>query len=142
MKGLQGKGVDRPDAVISEPKHFAVHGIPEAGSNTAPVNMGEREVRSSFLPVFEAAVREGGALSVMAAYSELDGIPCVDNKWLLTDVLRKEWGFKGFVLSDLGAVKMSFETHHVAASVPDALAQALKAGLDMQFYDPARWVRP
>jgi beta-glucosidase len=97
--------------------------------------MGEREVRSSFLPVFEAAVREGGALAMMAAYSELDGIPCVDNKWLLTDVLRKEWGFRGFVLSDLGAIKMSMETHHVAASVPDALAQALKAGLDMQFYD-------
>jgi beta-glucosidase len=135
VKGLQGKGVDQPDAVIAEPKHFAVHGVPEAGSNTAPVNMGEREVRSSFLPVFEAAVREGGALSMMAAYSELDGIPCVDNKWLLTDVLRKEWGFKGFVLSDLGAIKMSMETHHVAASVPDALAQALKAGLDMQFYD-------
>jgi beta-glucosidase len=135
VKGLQGKGVDQPDAVIAEPKHFAVHGVPEAGSNTAPVNMGQREVRSSFLPVFEAAVREGGALSMMAAYSELDGIPCVDNKWLLTDVLRKEWGFKGFVLSDLGAIKMSMETHHVAASVPDALAQALKAGLDMQFYD-------
>jgi len=135
VKGLQGKGVDQPDAVIAEPKHFAVHGVPEAGSNTAPVNMGQREVRSSFLPVFEAAMREGGALSMMAAYSELDGIPCVDNKWLLTDVLRKEWGFKGFVLSDLGAIKMSMEVHHVAASVPDALAQALKAGLDMQFYD-------
>jgi len=135
VKGLQGKAVSLPDAVISEPKHFAVHGVPEAGSNTAPVNMGEREVRSAFLPVFEAAVREGGALSMMAAYSELDGIPCVDNKWLLTDVLRKEWGFKGFVLSDLGAIKMSLETHHVASSVPDALAQSLKAGLDMQFYD-------
>ncbi len=135
VKGLQGKGVDQPDAVISEPKHFAVHGIPEAGSNTSPVNMGEREVRSSFLPVFEAAVREGGALAIMAAYSELDGIPCVDNKWLLTDVLRREWGFRGFVLSDLGAIKMSMETHHVAASAPDALAQALKAGLNMQFYD-------
>jgi beta-glucosidase len=135
VKGLQGKGVDHPDAVISEPKHFAVHGIPEAGSNTAPVNIGEREARSSFLYVFEKAVREGGALSMMAAYSELDGIPCVDNKWLLTDVLRREWGFKGFVLSDLGAIKMSYENHHTAASPADALAQTLKAGLDMQFYD-------
>jgi beta-glucosidase len=139
VKGLQGKGVDHPDAVISEPKHFAVHGIPEAGSNTAPVLMGEREVRTAFLPVFEAAVREGGALSMMAAYSELDGIPCVDNKWLLTDVLRKEWGFKGFVLSDLGAIRMSLENHHVAANVPDAMAQTLKAGLNMQFYD---WPHP
>ncbi len=139
VKGLQGKGVEQPDAVISEPKHFAVHGIPEAGSNTAPVNMGEREARSAFLYVFEKAVREGGALGMMAAYSELDGIPCVDNRWLLTDVLRKEWGFKGFVLSDLGAIRMTLEDHHTAANIPDALAQTLKAGLDMQFYD---WPHP
>lgn len=135
IEGLQGKGVDKPDAVISEPKHFAVHGIPEAGSNTAPVNVGEREARSSFLYVFEKAVREGGALSMMAAYSELDGIPCVDNHWLLTDVLRKEWGFKGFVLSDLGAIKMSLENHHVVATPAEALARSLNAGLNMQFYD-------
>jgi len=135
VKGFQGQGVDRPDAVVAEPKHFAVHGIPEAGSNTAPVNIGEREARSSFLYVFEKAVREGGALSMMAAYSELDGIPCVDNGWLLTDVLRKEWGFKGFVLSDLGAIKMSLENHHIASDIPDALSQTLKAGLNMQFYD-------
>lgn len=135
VKGLQGQGVNHSDAVISEPKHFAVHSIPEAGSNTSPVNIGEREARSAFLYVFEKAVREGGALGMMAAYSEIDGIPCVDNKWLLTDVLRKEWGFKGFVLSDLGAIKMSYENHHTAASPADALAQTLNAGLDMQFYD-------
>jgi beta-glucosidase len=135
VKGLQGSSLDRSDAVIAEPKHFAVHSIPEGGSNTAPVNMGEREARSSFLYVFEKAVREGHAMGVMAAYSELDGIPCVDNKWLLTDVLRKEWGFRGFVLSDLGAIKMSLVNHRVASDTSDALAQSLKAGLDMQFYD-------
>src|SRR5882724_884589 len=135
VKGMQGGDVSKNDAVVSEPKHFSVHGIPEAGSNTSPVNIGEREARSAFLYVFEKAVREGGALSMMAAYSEIDGIPCVDNKWLLTDVLRKEWGFKGFVLSDLGAIKMSLENHHVAASTEDALTQTLKAGLNMQFYD-------
>ncbi|HTD99887.1 MAG TPA: glycoside hydrolase family 3 N-terminal domain-containing protein [Mucilaginibacter sp.] len=135
VKGLQGSKLSNPDAVIAEPKHFAVHGIPEAGSNTAPVNMGEREARSSFLYVFEKAVKEGGALGMMAAYSELDGIPCVDNKWLLKDVLRKEWGFKGFVLSDLGAIRMSLNNHHVASSPADAMAQTLTAGLDMQFYD-------
>jgi beta-glucosidase len=135
VKGMQGDGLSHSDAVIAEPKHFATHGIPEGGSNTGPVEMGERENRSSFLYVFEKAVREGGAMGIMAAYSELDGIPCVDNKWLLTDVLRKEWGFKGFVLSDLGAIRMTLENHHVAADSSDALAQALKAGLDMQFYD-------
>ena len=135
VRGLQGGDVSHADAVIAEPKHFSVHGVPEAGSNTAPVNIGEREARSSFLYVFEKAIKEGGALSMMAAYSEIDGIPCVDNKWLLTDVLRKEWGFKGFVLSDLGAIKMSLENHRVAADIPDALSQTLKAGLNMQFYD-------
>ncbi len=135
VKGLQGNKLSDFDAVISKPKHFAVHGVPEAGSNTAPVNMGEREARSSFLYVFEKAIKEGGALGMMAAYSEIDGVPCVDNRWLLKDVLRNEWGFKGFVLSDLGAVKMSLYNHQIAKNPADALAQAITAGLDMQFYD-------
>jgi beta-glucosidase len=135
VKGLQGSSLDRADAVIAEPKHFAVHGIPEAGSNTSPVSIGEREARTSFLYVFEKAVRDGGAMGIMAAYHELDGIPCVDNKWLLTDVLRKEWGFKGFVLSDLGAIKMTLENHKVASDTSDALSQTFKAGMNMQFYD-------
>lgn len=135
VKGMQGKSLNSNDAVVSEPKHFAVHGIPEAGSNTAPVSIGEREARTSFLYVFEKAVRDGGAMGIMAAYHELDGIPCVDNKWLLTDILRKEWGFKGFVLSDLGAIRMTLENHKVAADTIDALAQTIKAGMNMQFYD-------
>jgi beta-glucosidase len=135
VKGMQGEGLNHPDAVIAEPKHFMTHGIPEGGSNTAPVNMGERQNRTDFLYPFEKAVRDGGAMGIMAAYSELDGIPCVDNHWMLTDVLRKEWGFKGFVLSDLGAIKLSLTAHHVAGDTADAMAQTLHAGLDMQFYD-------
>ena len=92
-------------------------------------------MRSDYLYVFEKALRDGGAMAIMAAYHDLDGIPCVDNKWLLTDVLRKEWGFKGFVLSDLGAISMTLDNHHVASSVSDALAQTFKAGMNMQFYD-------
>ena len=135
VKGLQGASLDRGDAVVAEPKHFAIHGIPEAGSNTSPVSIGEREARSTFLYVFEKAVRDGGAMGIMAAYHDLDGIPCVDNKWLLTDVLRKEWGFKGFVLSDLGAIRMTLDDHKVAADTVDALAQTFEAGMNMQFYD-------
>ncbi len=135
VKGFQGTSLDREDAVVAEPKHFGVHSIPEAGSNTSPVNIGEREARSTFLNVFEKAVRDGGAMGIMAAYHEIDGIPCVDNKWLLTDVLRKEWGFKGFVLTDLGAIRMTLNDHRVATDTSDALAQAFKAGLNMQFYD-------
>lgn len=135
VKGMQGEGLNRPDAVIAEPKHYMTHGIPEGGTNTAPVNIGERLNRTDFLYPFEKAVRVGGAMGIMAAYSELDGIPCVDNYWSLTEVLRREWGFKGFVLSDLGAIKMTITSHHVARDTADALAQTLKAGLDMQFYD-------
>ena len=84
---------------------------------------------------FEKAVKEGGAMGIMAAYHELDGIPCVENKWLLTNVLRKEWGFKGFVLSDLGAIRMTVNSHKTAKDTTDAVAQTIKAGLNMQFYD-------
>lgn len=135
VKGLQGGDVSKADAVISEPKHFAVHPAPEAGSNTGPVNMGERAIRSDYLPTFRKAVEKGGALGIMAAYHEIDGVPCVDNHWLLTDVLRKDWGFKGMVLSDLGAIKMSLVDHHVAKDRAAALAQTINAGLNMQFYD-------
>jgi beta-glucosidase len=135
VKGMQGKGINQPDAVIAEPKHFVAHSVPEAGSNTGPIFLGEREVRSNFMVTFEKAVREGGAMGIMAAYHELDGIPCVSNKWLLKDVLRKEWGFKGFVLSDLGAIKMTINNHMTAKDTTDAMVQTIKAGLNMQFYD-------
>jgi beta-glucosidase len=135
VKGMQGNSLAQPDAVIAEPKHFAVHSVPEAGSNTGPVFVGEREARSNFLFTFEKAVREGGAKGIMAAYHELDGIPCVSNKWLLTDVLRKEWGFTGFVLSDLGAIHMTINNHMTAKDTTDALTQTIKAGMNMQFYD-------
>lgn len=135
VRGMQGKGIDNPDAVIAEPKHFAVHSVPEAGSNIAPVFVGEREARSSFFVPFEKAVKEGGAMGIMAAYHELDGIPCASNPWLLTEVLRNEWGFKGFVLSDLGAIRMTANSHMTAADTTDALVQSIKAGMNMQFYD-------
>ena len=135
VKGFQGSSLTDQDAIIAEPKHFGVHSVPEAGSNTSPVNIGEREARSSFLYVFERAVREGGAMGIMAAYHEIDGIPCAVNKWLLTDILRKEWGFQGFVLSDLGAIRMAMDKHFVAVDTADILAQTFKAGMNMQFYD-------
>ncbi|MGA9120326.1 MAG: glycoside hydrolase family 3 N-terminal domain-containing protein [Bacteroidota bacterium] len=135
VKGLQGDDLTSDHSIIAEPKHFAMHGVPESGSNTAPVSIGEREERESYLSVFETAIRKGGALGVMAAYHELDGIPCVSNRWLLTEILRNEWGFRGFVLSDLGAVAMQISTHRTAATPRDAIVQAISAGLDMQFYD-------
>lgn len=134
VTGMQGKSLDTDHTVISEPKHFAGHGSPEGGSNTNPVHAGEREFRSIFLRSFEPAIR-AGARGVMAAYHEVDGVPSAGNPWLLTDVLRKEWGFKGFVLSDLGAIWELYGRHHVTATEADAVLLAITSGVDMQFYD-------
>jgi beta-glucosidase len=135
IKGLQGEKLSDNNAVVSEPKHFAMHGAPENGSNEGPVSVGEREARATGLYVFEKAVKEAKAGGIMAAYHEIDGIPCVANPWLLTTVLRDEWGFDGLVLTDLGAVKKQISTHHTAANDTDAIVKAVEAGLDMQFYD-------
>ncbi|MBN1599149.1 MAG: glycoside hydrolase family 3 C-terminal domain-containing protein [Bacteroidales bacterium] len=135
VRGMQGDTLSEHNTVIAEPKHFAVHSVPEAGSNIAPVYMGEREARNSFLFPFEKAVKIGKAKGIMAAYHELDGIPCVHNKWLLTDLLRDEWGFSGFVLADLGSIRMTVNSHRTVTDTAEAMAKTLKAGLNMQFYD-------
>ena len=135
IKGMQGDDLKSDRSIIAEPKHFAVHGIPQAGANSSPVLVGERSARQDFLPSFEKAFKKGGALGTMCAYSELDGIPCAANQWLLTDVLRKEWGFKGIVVSDLGAIKYLQTNHFVTDSPKESIRTAIAAGVDMQFYD-------
>ncbi|GHT13297.1 beta-glucosidase [Bacteroidia bacterium] len=135
VKGMQGADLKDNDAVAAEPKHFGIHGIPENGSNTAPVFIGEREARSTHLYVFEKAVTEGKARGIMAAYHDIDGIPCISSSWLLTDLLRKEWGFEGMVVTDLGAIRRLVAPHYTAADPKEAVTQAINAGLDMQFYD-------
>lgn len=135
VRGAQGTSLATDHTVVAEPKHFAAHGVPEAGTNTSPVDMGERELRMIMLPPFRTAVEQGHAMSIMAAYNEIDGIPMTDNPFLLKTVLRKEWGFKGFVLSDLGAIQRLYTVHKVAATPQDAACMAIRAGVDMQFYD-------
>jgi beta-glucosidase len=135
IQGMQGDDLTSDRSIIAEPKHFAVHGIPQAGGNSSPILVGERSAREDHLPSFEKAFRKGGALGTMCAYSELDGIPCAENHWLLTDVLREEWGFKGIVVSDLGAIKYLQVTHYVTDSPKESIHQAVAAGVDMQFYD-------
>lgn len=135
IKGLQGENLSDPDAVVAEPKHFALHGTPEGGSNTAPVSIGEREARSTGLYVFEKAVKEGNAKGIMAAYHEMDGVPTIANEWLLTRVLRDEWAFDGFVVADLGAIRLQLGKHKTVKSEKEAIVKAVTAGLDMQFYD-------
>ncbi len=105
VRGFQGDAsfLDKK-RVIATLKHFAAHGQPEAGQNCAPPEISERGLREVFLPPFKAAVQQGGAISVMASYNEIDGVPCHANRWLLRDVLRKDWRFKGFVVSDYDAI--------------------------------------
>ncbi|MDR3740027.1 MAG: glycoside hydrolase family 3 N-terminal domain-containing protein [Terracidiphilus sp.] len=135
VQGAQGDSMDTDHTVIAEPKHFVGHGSPESGLNTSPGHFGERELRSVMLKSFEPAFREGHAMGVMASYNEIDGVPVAGDPALLTGVLRNEWGFRGFVLSDLGAIRRLWEDHHVAANEKDAIVQAINAGVDMQFYD-------
>lgn len=127
--------------IIATLKHFAAHGQPESGTNCAPVNVSERILREIFFPPFKQAVQEAGAISVMASYNEIDGIPSHANRWLLQNVLRGEWGFKGYVVSDYFAIRELHERpelfgNHLAADAKQAAALALGAGVNIELPDP------
>ncbi|HEX3901614.1 MAG TPA: glycoside hydrolase family 3 N-terminal domain-containing protein [Polyangia bacterium] len=136
IQGFQGRqGADASvDAhhVLATAKHFTAHGTPEGGRNTAPGNWSPHVIREVFLPPFEAAVREANVATVMASYNELDGIPSHANHWLLTDLLRGEWGFKGLVVSDYFGIAELERKHHVVATLPEAGRAALAAGVDLE----------
>jgi len=136
IEGLQGDShiIDRHH-VMATAKHFAVHGVPEGGTNTAPGNISERMIRENYLVPFQAAVEEAHAGSVMASYNEIDGIPSHANHWLLGKVLRQEWGFDGYVSSDDNGLQMLNETHHVAHDMAEAARIGLAAGVDFDISD-------
>jgi beta-glucosidase len=136
INGLQGTSwmIDRHH-VMATMKHFAAHGQPESGTNTAPANFSERDLRETFLVPFRAAVQEAHVGSVMASYNEIDGIPNHINHWLLDKVLRQEWGFRGYVTSDGDGLQMLVATHHVAADFAEAARKALAAGVDYDLSD-------
>ena len=125
VKGLQ----DGKYKVASTLKHFTAYGMSDGGQNGGPVTLGKRDLLENILYPFRMAVA-AGAKSVMASYNSIDGVPCSANAFLLTDVLRKEWGFKGFVVSDLGSIDGLYSTQNVVASPQAGAALALKAGLD------------
>jgi beta-glucosidase len=129
VRGLQSAGI------VATLKHFAGYSASRAARNHGPVSMGVRELRDVILPPFETAVALGGAQSVMNSYSDVDGVPAGANSWLLTDVLRDEWGFEGTVVSDYWAVPFLATMHHVAADVDQAGAVALGAGIDVELPD-------
>ncbi len=129
VQGFQGSDLKSGKNVVSTLKHFAVYGVPEGGHNGGSVTVGERELHQAYLPPFKRAVK-AGALSVMTAYNSVDGIPCSSNPVLLKDILRADWGFNGFVVSDLGSISGLVSNHHVAATAADAASLAINAGLD------------
>ncbi|MGM1050025.1 MAG: glycoside hydrolase family 3 N-terminal domain-containing protein [Bacillota bacterium] len=131
VEGLQGESLDRDDSVVATLKHFAGYGSSEGGRNAGPVHMGRRELMEVDLLPFKKAV-EAGAESIMPAYNEIDGVPCTVNSELLDEILRKEWGFDGMVITDCGAIDMLASGHDTAEDGMDAAVQAIRAGIDME----------
>jgi beta-glucosidase len=137
VRGYQGRSLPlAKDKVFATLKHFAGHGSHEGGINTAPSLMPERLLRSELLVPFETAIKEAGAFCVMPSYNEIDGLPSHANRWLLDDLLRREWGFRGLVVSDYFAVEQLQNRHHVAWNKAEAARQALEAGVDIELPDP------
>ncbi len=142
VRGFQGDGTFRKKQhVIATLKHYAAHGQPESGMNCGPANISERVLREVLLAPFKAAVQEGGAISVMASYNEVDGVPSHANRWLLRDVLRREWRFKGFLVSDYFAIaelndRPATHGHQVAADKREACTLAVRAGVNVELPDP------
>jgi len=133
VKGLQGENIK--EGIIATVKHFTAYGISEGGRNLGPARVSERELREIFLFPFEVAIREGGSLSLMNAYHEIDGVPCACSKFLLTKILKEEWGFKGYVVSDYFAIEMLNTFHKVAKDLKESAIKALEAGIDIELPD-------
>jgi beta-glucosidase len=142
VKGFQGDAsFSDKNRVIATLKHFAAHGQPESGQNCAPVNVSERVLRETFLMPFKEAIDEAGVISLMPSYNEIDGVPSHANQWLMRDVLRGEWGFKGFTVSDYYAIWELYERadthgHFVAEDRKKAAELAIKAGVNIEFPEP------
>jgi beta-glucosidase len=138
VEGLQGKGRSRllpPGHVFATLKHLTGHGQPESGTNVGPAPVSERELRENFFPPFEQVVKRTGIEAVMASYNEIDGVPSHANRWLLEDVLREQWGFRGAVVSDYSAVDQLMSIHHIAGTLEEAAVRALDAGVDADLPD-------
>src|SRR5580765_531502 len=141
VRGYQGTTLPlADDKVFATLKHFAGHGSHEGGVNTAPALVPERLLRAEFLVPFEAAVK-AGAYAVMPSYNEVDGVPSHASRWLLTDILRREWGFTGLVVSDYFAIwelghRPDTHGHFVAADKKESCSLAVKAGVNIEFPEP------
>ncbi|MDB5704764.1 MAG: beta-glucosidase [Sphingomonas bacterium] len=133
VEGLEGPGKPEtlaPGKVFATLKHLTGHGQPESGTNVGPAPISERELRENFFPPFEQVITRAGPGAVMPSYNEIDGTPSHASKWLLHDVLRGEWGFKGAITSDYYAIDQLQDIHHIAADKAAAALLAINAGVD------------
>jgi len=128
VQGYQGDDLSKNNTLLSCVKHFALYGAPESGREYNTVDMSRIRMYNEYFPPYKAAV-DAGSGSVMASFNEVDGIPATANKWLMTDVLRKQWGFKGFVVTDYTAIPEMSE--HGIGDLQTVSALALKAGIEM-----------
>jgi beta-glucosidase len=130
IHGLEGNDPKYLKTVATA-KHYAVHSGPESSRHVFDARVSEADLRDSYLPHFEAAIKEGGAFSVMCAYNSVDGLPACANPRLLGDILRGEWGFPGYVVSDCGAIGDIYQGHKAARTAAEGVAMAVKAGTDL-----------
>ena len=135
IEGYQGKTLSDPYSILACAKHFAAYGETQGGRDSAEADVSERKLRSIFLPPFKEAV-DAGCATFMAGYNAIDGIPCSANRWLLNDVLKEEWGFKGFTVSDWNNVGYLHTTQKVASTLEKACEIAVWAGNDMIMSTP------
>jgi beta-glucosidase len=134
--GLQGRDqIIGKNKLIACAKHFGAHGQPEGGTNLSPANLSERVLRESHFYPFEMVVKRANVRTVMASYNEIDGVPSHGNSWLLNDVLRGEWGFTGYVISDFDGVGRMITYQHVCKDKPDAAVRSLSSGMDFECPD-------
>jgi beta-glucosidase len=138
--GLQGESLG--EGVIATAKHFVGYGASDGGMNWAPAGIPPRELREVYLHPFEAAVRVGGVGSVMNAYNEVDGVVCTADRELLTTLLREEWAFDGYVVSDYFSIRQLESYHRLAEDGREAAAMALNAGLDLELPSTDCYGRP
>ena len=136
VRGYQGDDLTSPDSILACVKHYAGYCETQGGRDASEADLSERKLRSYFLPSFEAAVRAGCA-TVMTGYQSIDGTPCTANRWLMTEVLRDEWGFDGFVVTDWNNVGRLVTQQKVFATMEEASIAAVEAGNDMIMTTPA-----
>lgn len=136
IKGLQTDNLTGLNTVLACAKHLVAGGIANNGTNAGPVELSEGKLRNFFLPPFKAAIQEAKPFTLMPAHNELNGIPCHANKWLMTDIMRNEYGFDGFIVSDWMDMEAISTRHRISENTTDAFFLSVDGGVDMHMHGP------